>query len=346
MSDTDPPQGDPSSSPRPTGKRFLWKISIVLVTLVVAISLVELAFKHLPDRPWYDRVVEAQFPKNDGVVLGIQGERVKLRRVPDRSPKAEGHRRIMFLGDSFTYGIGLANPADTFVSRIGLRLNRDRPDPNVLRYEVCNAGAPGSLTNTWRLVFDVFAPAYEPDLVVAVFFLRDGVEGLGTTGQIRAIRAAMQRFADQQTGLYRISHTVRYFMNRRELARVSRKALDVMVAGYVGSESETAEWRRAQENLLYLRDQIESRGGRFAMVVFPMLYELDGTYPLQRVCDEIERFARDNEIPVHSLLPTFRGMDASSLWVSIFDQHPNARGHEIAADSMYEFLVPLIPTGE
>ena len=127
-----------------------------------------------------------------------------------------------------------------------------------------------------------------------------------------------------------------------ELARVSRVYLAKLQNGYLGTNEEKAEWRRTQANLKYLRDQIEGRGGRFALVVFPMLYALDTDYPLLDVCNEIERFARDNGIEVHSLLPTYLGHDAPSLWVSMFNQHPNERGHALAAQSIYEFLVPII----
>ncbi|MCH8922793.1 MAG: hypothetical protein IIA67_06555 [Planctomycetes bacterium] len=72
------------------------------------------------------------------------------------------------------------------------------------------------------------------------------------------------------------------------------------------------------------------------------LYQLDDDYPLKGVCDEIERFCRQSDIEVLSLLPTYLNEDAPSLCVSPFDQHPNAYGHALAADAIYEYIEPMI----
>ena len=319
-----------------------YRLLAVLLSLVAGVGLVELAFRWLPDTPWYERIVLEQLPDRGGVILNVAGRRMKIRAEPPQTPKPPGTHRIMFLGDSFTFGVGLDDPADTFVSLIGARLERERPCSDVTRYEVCNAGLPALYTDSWRALFAVYGGAYDPDLVVAVFFLRDGVRGVATSGQIREIRAAMSRFSREQGNLYRYSRTYRFFLDRLELARVSRRYLARLQNGYMGTNEEKAEWRRAQANLLDVRDKIERRGGRFALVIFPMLYELDADYPLLDVCNEIERFARDNGIVVHSLLPTYLGLDGPSLWVSMFNQHPNERGHALAAESIYEFLVPII----
>lgn len=348
MSSTENTRGD---APLGNSSKSRWtlighRLLTVLLSLVVGVALVEIAFRWLPDKPWYERIVKEQLPDRAGVMLIVAGHWMQMREEPPQTPKPPGTHRIMFLGDSFTFGVGLDDPADTFVSLIGERLERERPRGDVTRYEVCNAGVPALYTDSWRALFGVYGGAYDPDLVVAVFFLRDGVRGVATSGQIREIRAAMGHFAQTQTGPYRYSYTYRFFRDRMELARVSRVYLAKLQNGYLGTNEEKAEWREAQANLIYVRDQIEGRGGRFALVIFPMLYELDADYPLLDVCNEIERFARDNGIAVHSLLPTYLGHDGPSLWISTFNQHPNERGHALAAQSIYEFLVPIIRSAE
>jgi hypothetical protein len=49
---------------------------------------------------------------------------------------------------------------------------------------------------------------------------------------------------------------------------------------------------------------------------------------------------------MHSLLSTYLGRDAPSLWVSTFNQHPNEHGHALAAESIYGFLEPIIRARE
>ena len=46
-------------------------------------------------------------------------------------------------------------------------------------------------------------------------------------------------------------------------------------------------------------------------------------------------------MPTFNLLPAFMGMDGTQLWVSPFDQHPNERGHAVAAEAMLPFIRDL-----
>ncbi|MCH2186721.1 hypothetical protein MK280_12710, partial [Myxococcota bacterium] len=101
---------------------------------------------------------------------------------------------------------------------------------------------------------------------------------------------------------------------------------------------ETGEWYRAQANLQYFRSDANRLGARFALVVFPVLFELGKDYPLEAAVDEILRFANAEQMETLSLLPAFRGRAASELWVSPLDQHPNAKAHEIAAGAIFEML--------
>ena len=57
---------------------------------------------------------------------------------------------------------------------------------------------------------------------------------------------------------------------------------------------------------------------------------------------EIEQFAEANEISTLSLLPAFAGEDDVDLWISPTDQHPNEKGHAIAAEAIADFLAERI----
>lgn len=340
--DPDHPSPEPRKTDRKSRRSVRHRIVAVLLSILVALALVELAFKALSPTPWYRRVVDEQTRGPFGVFTRIGGRSFHLREVLKQSPRTEEAYRILFLGDSFTFGTGLEDPRVVFVARIEDRLNREKPRPGIADYEVFNGGVPGSLTHKWKILLKHAARRFQPDLVVAVFFLRDGVRGVSTVGQIRKIRREMAAFSADGSFLYRHSHAYRFFRDRAALRRVSREYLGKLQNGYLGSPEETAEWRRARANLLDMRDRTAARGARFVMVIFPALYQLDDDYPLKGVCDEIERFCRENDIEVISLLPTYMHEDGPSLWVSPFNQHPNPRGHALAADAIYEFIQPMI----
>ena len=86
----------------------------------------------------------------------------------------------------------------------------------------------------------------------------------------------------------------------------------------------------------------EQINSKVALVVFPILVELNSHYPFKKICEAIVQFSNENGLPTHDLLPAFMGKDGTDLWLSAFDQHPNSKGHEIASDSILPFLRRLL----
>ena len=89
---------------------------------------------------------------------GMRGTKVFS---PKRS--ADTRRRVLFLGDSFTYGVGVADE-DVFVDVLRRKL------PGV---EIINAGFTGYGQREQLAVLDQLGPALRPDLMVVVFFWND-----------------------------------------------------------------------------------------------------------------------------------------------------------------------------
>jgi hypothetical protein len=322
-------------------RRLGLRLAIAGASVAAGLALVEVAFRVTRGTPWYERVAQEQ-GHPDWVFQTIAGSEIPLRQPLEDKPKDIDTYSVLFLGDSVTYGQGITDPSRVFVSLVADRLRAARPVPGVARYQVFNGGIPGSLTQHWCQLFSDTSDRLRPDLVVCVFFLRDGVAGVSSVGQINDIRQGMADLAAGDSWLFRYSYTYRYFRERRELAELSRRYLGKLRDGYLGGPDQIQEWSLAQKNLLSLRRQTLRRGGRFALVIFPVLFQLDEDYPLKDVCDEIERFCRNQDIPVLSLLPTFMNKNAPSLWVSPFDPHPNERGHALAAEAIDGFLERLI----
>jgi hypothetical protein len=309
---------------------------MVLLSTATAVAGLEVAIRVLRPEPWWYKVVEEQKPEIRDNIIEIGG--MVVRSAPPKRPKAPGECRILFLGDSFTYGCGVRE-ADTFVCGLDKRLNLSRPIECYKSYDLYNGGCGGSYTRHWLSLHRQMANRYEPDLVVAVFFLRVGAPPeITTVGMIRQIEEGMNRLKEE-SALYRHSHIYRLLRDKCELRRLSDKYLDTIHSAYLGNDEQTQEWCCAQDNLLKIKRRSEALGARFALVIFPVLFKLDGDYPLRGVCDCLERFCGENEIPVLSLLPAYTGKSAESLWVSVYNQHPNPEGHRIAADAIYPFIV-------
>lgn len=96
----------------------------------------------------------------------LQGLRGKKEFSPT---KLDSVTRILFLGDSFTYGMGVSDEA-TFVRNV----RRDFPC-----YEIANTGAAAYDTRNELAVLEKFGTAFQPDLTILCFFWNDLEGNLG-----------------------------------------------------------------------------------------------------------------------------------------------------------------------
>lgn len=267
---------------------------------------------------------------------------------PAEVPAADGGgrtvTRVLFLGDSFTRGSGLKDRNRRFTHLLAQRLSS--PAASQPAVELFNAAVGGSSPVDWEGYLDRAKSRFEPDVVVAVFFLRDGT-ALSTSYRFNLER--LQRIEDEESSAFvrslaEHSVAVRWFRARRAEQRLSGQLVEEIRRAYLGSAEETAVWVRQQQALIELRDRCPP-GTRFALVIFPMLASL-GDYPFFEVEDEIVRFAARHRIDVFSLTGGFLGRDERRLWVAPDDQHPNEVAHRIAADTLEPFLRRLIERPE
>ncbi len=121
-------------------------------------------FESDPDLFWRLRR-NAQMADDAWPMFGLIANGAGLREDHEIGPKAENELRILFLGDSCTFGYQV-RPSDTVAEQVEQGLAARFPDK---RIECINAGVPGySLFQGWRLLErDGFG--YEPDLVVLSF---------------------------------------------------------------------------------------------------------------------------------------------------------------------------------
>lgn len=120
--------------------------------------------RRLPDDSWPFR----------GIISNSQSLR-EDHEVP--LVKGGSEKRILFIGDSCTFGYGLLHN-EGFVQGVEDRLRARFPDDSV---EAINAGVPGySIFQGWRFL-ELQGAKYHPDLVVADFGWNDGSLWDGTS---------------------------------------------------------------------------------------------------------------------------------------------------------------------
>lgn len=334
------PKSQQAPGPGGSGIQTSWAARgflIALGALVGALAL-EVGARLFYTRPWIDELASAQ---ELSTRADYRQNHLGLRDAEFEVPKPAGLRRLFVLGDSFTFGLGVRDDSAPFPEQLERSLAELAQRAGLRGVEVHNGGIPGSLTGDWLELWDRAAPELEPDALLIVFFLRDGTRTRSIPDFFGEVHDEITQ-RNRASRLYQLSFLYRRYRDARDRQEVGSRYTQRFRDAYFGSESDTGEWRAAQRNLRALRDRARARGIPVGLAIFPVLVNLDDAYPFQPICELVERFARESGLPVLDLLDAFRGLPDAELWVSSWDQHPNARGHAVAAEALRPFAAELL----
>jgi hypothetical protein len=328
-------------------KRWLASFGLLVLSALISLCLVELFFRIVHDpRSELSAAAVWESQRLDPDVAQHQsrteiGGTSFLEDPLDPEIFGEDFVRILFLGDSFTEGGGIPNSEDRFSDLIESRLNRDAArDQGPYRFHIFNAGKQGTEPERWFGYARVLLPVYRPHAVFAVFFLRDGTD-LGTSLKFNKalVRGIKKRYDDMY--LYDHSYAMRFIVNRLVWRDFTAEYKRILTLSYLGPEAERKTWEIQKDFLLEISAICEAEAISFHLVIFPLLFDLKH-YAFHEVEDEIAGFARGHGISVFSLTPGFLGHDDHTLWLSNNNQHPNQKGHRIAAETLLPFLEAAI----
>jgi len=246
------------------------------------------------------------------------------------TPNVErGRKRIMFVGDSFTFGQGVANPADRFSDRVGAVLEQAHPG----RYIVANVGVSGySTAQITPMVAEALDRKYEMSDVVYTICLND-IDGFYTD-----VNQLYQTMEPRRPTLFLFRDT--YFLNllyfhTQQYTIPELRMYDAMLRQWYAG----AEWERMKQSLQALQATCRDSGVELRIAVFPMVHLLGPSYPLRNIHRQITDFCTSRGIRALDLEPALTPHVDEGLRASVFDVHPSALAHQLAADAMYESLL-------
>ena len=224
--------------------------------------------------------------------------------------------RILFLGDSLTFGWGVEKEK-TFEHLLEAALNEKRPT------EVINLGTGNYNTVQEVNLFLEKGLRYHPDQVVVFYFINDA-------------EPVPQRSSMAWVGNSRIL-TFYWSKIKALFARIDPKT---NFKEYYGSlyDSDAPGWRDARSAFLVLRDVCLREGIRLQVVLLPELHDLvNYTFASEHL--RVKTFLEKNGISVFDLAPEFSDQAfPTSLWVALDDAHPNDRAHRLIAQRSESFV--------
>lgn len=283
---------------------------------------------------YYEDIGDASDPSRANHIAVARINALGLRGRDFPAEKPANTWRILFIGDSFTFGEGVQDD-ETFASILEERLQLEAANGE-RTYHVINAGVPGYNTKDEVLNLRAKWLDLEPDTVVLVFYLNDAYDDNRFAALISG--SAEGEFGRELRFESR-SHLLRFLADRVFRWQMGRRITKIY-EGQFFDQPEIAghDWEGSKKALRQASELMRERGIRFAMVIFPELHALNDSHPFKNIYRRIHAYAESLGIPVLNLFPVFEGRSDSDLWVHVTDHHPNAEAHRVAADAIWSFL--------
>lgn len=270
----------------------------------------------------YDSNPRGYFDADNGLTYHVNGD--GFRGSDFSETKAEGTFRIIVLGDSFTFGEGV-RLEDTFVAGLQSIL-RDRVSS---RIEVLNLGVSAWSTKDEIAYYENAARDFQPDLVLVAFVLNDaGPEVIDIWDKFRQSYEAPFPL--------KYSYAASFLYTKLLQRDAGRQYTNALVGSAMTAKD---KWSETFGYLARGKHIAATDGAGFAVVIFPFMYQLNDMYPFRPLHELVGEACRTNEIAYLDLFPAFKGQSYTDLWVHPSDQHPNEKGHAIAAKAIADFLV-------
>ncbi|MEE2663776.1 MAG: SGNH/GDSL hydrolase family protein [Myxococcota bacterium] len=239
---------------------------------------------------------------------GFRDDEVSLNR--------SARRRIVFLGDSLTFGWGVEKQ-ESFEHLIERELDGRSPT------EIINFGTGNYNTVQEVNLFLEKGLAYHPDQVVLFYFINDA--------EVAAQKSRVPWLSNVRIATF--------FWSRGKAlwARISPSAgFEAYYSALYRDDSEG--WRNAKNALLQLRDVCIENGIELQVVLLPELHQLD-PYVFEEQHALIVGHLERHGVDVLDLAPSFRNVTVPfDLWVSFDDAHPNSRAHRLIAGYTVDFI--------
>jgi hypothetical protein len=224
-----------------------------------------------------------------------------------------GKKTVVVLGDSFTAGWGLPNPADRFGDVLARKLGDS--------YAVINLGVPGAATRQELKRLQDY-PLKQPDVVILQYFLNDIEDAALSVGQY-------QQFP-QAPAWVKESYLANFFF----ALQTSGFGPDYWRWEFAAYDN-YAIWDIHRQELEDFSAYTDRIGARLLVVIFPNLQAPFHSIPyVDRVAQVFEAKGKGGQ--VLKLFDAAEAMPIAERIVSPRDAHPSAQFHRLVGELLYE----------
>lgn len=325
---------------------WITRFALPVLAVCLALGLAELGVRVLqslgalprvsssrlfPSHPYSPRMIRSENPilqvewdASDPLInaAGFRGAEPDLEKPP-------GTFRIAALGDSVTFGLGLPSEK-TYASRLEARLNRGGGDA-ARHYEVLNLGVNGYGTPHELEMLRSKGLLYEPDVILIGYVLNDFMP---LEVMFYAI-IELERVRERIDALGRYSQVIAFVYHRVHVLR-ERGGRVTNLKGVYGNQE---TWAKARESFAEFGRFSREAAVPVVVVIFPFFEDL-ADYAFLEEHRLVREEVTAQGLFVLDLLDAYQEHSAEALTLSPTDvTHPNALGHQIAAERIQAYLV-------
>ncbi len=239
--------------------------------------------------------------------------------------KPDGIRRIAFVGDSFTFGWGIEDEGDLFVSIIRDRLARRSPG----KVEVMNVAWAAWGTQSETNAIRDMAVYHDIDEVVLCHVPNDIETLLPVSEESNPLKPPRSDLLHFERSFLLDHLYYRFYAPRRAVAA---SFCDWLWDGY----RDATIWDRQRARYEAMIALCTERGVSLRVALFPLVRWWGDRYDPQALHDQLGAFFVSRDIPVVDLLPVINGIDPTELVVNAHDPHPNQRANALFAEAIWQ----------
>ncbi|MBN1880294.1 SGNH/GDSL hydrolase family protein [bacterium] len=280
-----------------------------------------------------------------GFSIPVRINEMGFRDDPVILPKPEGTIRILAVGDSFTWGLGVAEE-DCWVEQLEWMLQKQ----TTRKVDVINTGVGSWNTEVEAAFLQGRGMALDPDAVILGFLINDfratdtgyAIDDRGYLvtrykdaegrGEARKLHLQSLLYEEEPRGniLIRIaesSHLVRWISSRQVKTEPGR----LMMSN--DGRSKTRTWN-ALARIYMLTQEV---GIPLYVLIFPNVE--DPILAADKAdLDELASLCQAAKVPSLRMETALTGIPPQALWVHPRDRHPNARAHHLYAQYIVSSL--------
>jgi len=245
--------------------------------------------------------------------------------------KKEGTIRIGVMGDSLAFGYGIKDVEKRFSNILEKKLQDGKYNVEVYNLSRSGYDTTAEIQEFNKMKFLNF------DILVWEYYINDAQPQFKSAGTQVLTQERLQ--GPIMKAISEKSYLIDY-LYWRLASRYEKTFQELRNADFDAYKDEKNMKRHKKEIDNFITD-LQSQNTKVVVIMFPAIKFINN-YPGNNVHKTMETIFTSNGVEFIDLLKDLKGKNPNDLMVGKFDYHPNEYVHQIAADKLYNSLVPII----